>query len=47
MNLKNHLNHLILKQDLDLIIKKEISKLLMDMKIKQDLNQMEKNTNIP
>ena len=46
MNLKNHLNHLILKQDLDLIIKKEISKLLMDMRIKQDLNQMEKNTNI-
>ena len=47
MNVKEHINHLILKQDLDLIIKKEISKLLMDMKIKQDLNQMEKNTNIP
>ena len=40
------LNHLVLKHDLDLIIKKEISKPLMDMKIKQDLNQTEKNINI-
>ena len=39
----DHLDLIIHKMDLDLIIKKEISKPLMDMKIKQDLNQMEKN----
>ena len=43
MKIKILLNLIIHKMDLDLIIKKEILKLHMDMRIKQDLNQMEKS----